>query len=345
MSAERSNEPHARREPWREDPLPGFEGYEERLGEALAGARWSGTLDPARLAEVPKSRWRTWRVLGGALLAAAALLAAWLLLFRGGSEEPASPSARFAVRSVRGSVRVEGAAPRALEIGAALVPGERLVVEAGASTVLTVGDIGFLELLPGAALRIEAPLGASGEGSYRVALEVGAAEANVAAAPRVFQIGTPAGIAVDLGCKYRTTVREDGFTTLEVLSGAVSFEARGRKLHVPAGARLSSSTDAPPSTPHWNDASTLFLDALRRLDASASGDPRDVEQLLAEATQRDSLTLWNLLDHPDGNVRRALFAALAEIQDPPRGVTLEAILAGELAARERWRDEVFRALW
>ncbi|MBK9383296.1 MAG: hypothetical protein IPN34_00515 [Planctomycetes bacterium] len=345
MSIERPNERRARGEPWRTDPLPGFEGYELRLGEALSGARWSGALDPQRLGAVPPSRAHFWRAIGGALLAAAAWLACWLLLFRGDAETASSASARFVVRSVRGSVRVEGASARALEVGATLAPGDRLLVAEGANLVLTVGDIGFLELLPGAALRIDAPLDARAEGSYRVALELGAAEANVAAAPRVFQVGTPAGIAVDLGCKYRTTVREDGFTTLEVLSGAVSFEARGRKLHVPAGARLSSSPDAPPSTPHWNDASTLFLDSLRRLDASASGDPRDLEQLLAEATQRDSLTLWNLLDHPDASVRRALFEALAEIEEPPSGVTLEAILAGELAARERWRDEVFRPLW
>src|SRR6185295_8977666 len=90
----------------------------------------------------------------------------------------------------------------------ALVPGTRLVTQADARVTLRVGPIGTITVEPETRLRIEEPAaavaaaGGATDGEYLLWLERGTISATIFAAPRLFQLGTPSGIAVDMGCAY-----------------------------------------------------------------------------------------------------------------------------------------------
>jgi len=219
-------------------------------------------------------------------------------------------------------------------------PGERIVCDAETRVRLQVGDIGSVEVEPGSALEIVEPSGRSADGArFLLALERGSIAASIFAAPRIFQVATPAGIAVDLGCVYRATVEEDGRTRLSVDSGVVSFETDERRVIVPAGASTWAAPLAGPATPVWDDAQAGWREEVARLDRGEGGWDGLARRLDAEEDEA-TLVLWHQLSHPNEALRGPAYAALAERVPPPRGVERADCLAAEREALDRWRRQL-----
>ena len=93
-----------------------------------------------------------------------------------------------------------------------------------------IGNLGSVELAPGSRLRVD-DTGTKVHGLY---LEKGklAAEISAFAAPRAFQVGSPAGLTIDLGCEYTLEVLENGDTKLAVQTGQVSFAFDLSLIHI-----------------------------------------------------------------------------------------------------------------
>lgn len=205
--------------PWLNDPRATPNAEEARLERVLAPLRYDARERPLELDAAPRRSTRAARIAFGAALAASLAVVGWWAL----RERPAAlptapaPTGEFEIVEVHGTVQLGTAAARELACGA------------GASARVRVGDIGTLTLEENSRLRLER----SGPDGYHVFLEQGAVSATIFAAPRVFSVGTPSGLAVDLGCIYRTEVEPDGSTRLSVSSGRVSFEADGRHSLVP----------------------------------------------------------------------------------------------------------------
>ena len=166
----------------------------------------------------PRAARRVWpRLLPLATAAAALATLAWVL-----REDRPEPG--YDVEALAGSLLVEdGRGDGRLRAGDALETDQRSRVRLG------VAELGSLVLEPGTRLRVERPEDGAAGAEHPFFLERGTVVASIFAAPRAFQVGTPAGIAVDLGCIYTTTVEADGSTRLAVLSGQVSFEAHERR--------------------------------------------------------------------------------------------------------------------
>ncbi len=294
-----------------------------RLEEALAGHRWKER--PLRSLDRP----RRWRVAASAAALLVAVGTGWWLLGRGSG----APGAGFHVEDLRGEAAIVAAGGGLCQGGDRIRAGDTVRCGPGGMARLRVGPIGLIELEEKSALRIEE--GAAE--SYRVYLERGGLVASIFAAPRVFQVGTPSGIAVDLGCVYRTLVDEEGRTTLAVLSGRVSFEVRGRKVLVPADASCRAYPDRGPGLPVWEDAPEGFAAAVERLDAGP--DAGALAKVLEAARPKDSLTLWHLLEHADAEVRRAAFVRLSQFAAPPEDFREGA---ADREALERWRVQLQR---
>ncbi len=305
------------------------------LERSLGVHRWAGTLDESRLADAaPERSLRilAWRLAASVLLAGGA--AAWW--FAGGAGVPVG----YAFEVLGGSPLVQGAAgPRK---GDRLLPGERLVCDDAASARVTIGDIGSIVLEPGTALRVDDPAAVADAG-HLLYLERGTLQATILAPPRVFQVGTPAGMAVDLGCVYSATVDEGGATRLRVTFGQVAFETGRRHVIVPHGASIGAVPGRSPGTPVWDDSPQRYRDGVGKLDMSydriAPVSEPALAQVLATERRKDSLTLWHLLDHPDRSVRARVFDRLAELVPAPEGVTRQACLDAEPASLARWKDE------
>lgn len=208
--------------------------------------------------------------------------------------------------------------------------GEWVETARGERRRIEVGDIGFVELGGGSRFRTD-PKGAA---PYSYFLEQGSLHASILAPPRTFQIGTPMGLTVDLGCEYEIELGEET-SRIEVTLGLVLFEARGRRVWVPAGYACLSRADHGPCAPVPATDGAALLD-LRSLE-SAVGPT--AEEIRAAVEAADAVTLWNLLGARNEELRRAACTALAREVPLPAGLGASEVLASE-AARLRWREAI-----
>ncbi|MBM3986321.1 MAG: FecR domain-containing protein, partial [Planctomycetes bacterium] len=212
------------------------------LESELARQRWSGRLPAAPLpARAPRAAWRP--ALAASLAAAALFGGALWAWSRGGSAHVAP--AQYLAQAEAPVYRAEALAG-ALS-ASEFRDGERLVTDATTRARVEVGDIGSLVVEPDSVVRVERPGPAlAADAEHLLWLERGAVTASIFAAPRLFQLGTPGGLAVDLGCVYTARVQDDGTTSLSVVAGQVSFEAEQRRVTVPSGASTVSRPGRGP---------------------------------------------------------------------------------------------------
>lgn len=203
---------------------------------------------------------------------------------------------------------------------------------------LAVGDIGEVELEPSTRVSL-VDLGSK---SHRLSLARGVMHAIIWAPPGQFVVDTPSAIAVDLGCRYTLEVRDDGSGVLRVEAGWVGFEHAGVRSLVPAGAVSDTRPGSAPGTPHFDDASAAFSDALDIVDfgGRADGWRTALDALLAEARPRDALSLWHLLARVEGEPRARVHDRLASLVPPPAGVSREGVLRGDRAMLDAWWNEL-----
>ncbi|MEM7309401.1 MAG: FecR domain-containing protein [Planctomycetota bacterium] len=319
------SEPEAERREQAERYLVDREGPADPEVERLEGllGRYRLRPEPLRLPDDPPAAERPGflvppRAIQVALAAAAGFVAL-LLVLRGLT--PAGDG--YVVRGLAGVEHL--ARGRWLETGA-----ERAWIE--------VGEIGEVRLEPGARVRLDD----DGREESSLYLERGSLHATILAAPGAFQIDTPAGLSIDLGCLYRLEVDDDDVSHLEVEAGQVAFEAAGAKVFVPQGyatfARPGRGPVAPLAILVDPDVERLVRRVERAADASAA-DVRSVGEL------DDAVVLYHLLRAPASAVREAALEALLRTEELPEGLTREDVLSDE-ASWLAWHDELsWRPIW
>jgi hypothetical protein len=275
------------------------------------------------------------------LIAAALVAAVGAGAFLASSSEP-RPG--WQVSSLQGaptvaSIGIDGTRP--------LRVGEWLETDATARARISAGGIGQVDLDPGSRLR----LSSLQEGSVRLRLARGKMHALIWAPPGQFFVDTPSSTAVDLGCAYTLSVDDDGSGKVEVTSGWVGFEWKGRESFIPAGAVCLTRPGIGPGTPHYATASSALEGALAVLDFGRVGaEEREaaVTTVLSQARPADAVTLWHLLRRVDPRDSDRVFDRLAGFVPPPAGVTRDGVRAGEREMLDRWWDELglgSMALW
>ena len=216
-----------------------------------------------------------------------------------------------------------------------LMRGDWLQTDGSSRARITVGEIGHVEVEPHTRIRLVE----SRVSEQRLALARGKMHASILAPPRIFVVETPAAVAVDLGCTYTLAVDDSGASILEVTSGWVALEEKGRVSVVPAGALCWTRPGVGPGTPYFKDSSAAFQAALDRFDFGGGG--RDaIDVLLTESRKRDTLSLWHLLSRVDEAERIRLYERIAAFVPPPRGVTREGVLELDKKMLDYWRDEL-----
>lgn len=291
-----------------------------RLEEVLGRLRYAGQPLPAGAPPPARRLTRVWKP----ALAAAALLLVALAVWPVRMERAGWELTWLDARGERAS------RPERLRVGDGLVTG------AASRVRLAVGLIGEVIVEPRTRLRL---LEAGGR-THRLALERGTLHARIWAPPGSFFVDTPSAVAADLGCAYTLEMDENGTGRLRVESGWVGFELHGRESFVPEGAACRTRPGAGPGTPHYEDASAAFQEALDTFDAS--GDPRAraaaLRVVLAQARRRDALSLWHLLVRAGVEDRGTIYDRLAALVPPPALVRREGIVAGDTRMLDAWWD-------
>lgn len=213
--------------------------------------------------------------------------------------------------------------------------GELLETDAASRASIRIGEIGTVQLEPNTRLALRF----AGPNEHRLALARGTINAEIVAPPRVFFVETPASTVVDLGCAYTMQVDEAGTGVLRVTSGWASLEWDKRESLVPAGASCPTRPQVGPGTPAFDDASERLRRALVAFDFENGGTDA-VEIVIAEARDRDTLTLWHLLSRVDEPLRARIFDRMAALTPLPAGVSRERALALDPATLKLWREEL-----
>jgi hypothetical protein len=251
-------------------------------------ARLETLLADARYHPRPHPRWK---VMPFAIAASLAGLTVSALLVRG-LLLPAWPVQRVAVDGDVSTGR--------LHVGA------WLETDGQTRATLDAPGVGQLELSPQGRLKLVS----TGTEGHRLRLERGQLHATVHAAPRQFQVETPAAVAVDLGCEYSLGVDAQGGTTLNVVKGSVSLEGLGHVTTVWAGAECAAVPGRGPGLPVRSVASARLKDAVRRFDHGLTAAADDI---VASAEPGDGLTLWHLVQRTRDAARRRVIARLGEV--------------------------------
>lgn len=236
----------------------------------------------------------------------------------------------WAVTSLSGEPEVGGK-----RIGASgeLGVGQWLVTDGGSQAQVRVGEIGEVTVEGNSRLRLVA----SGKKEHRLALERGKMSAFIWAPPRQFFVDTPSAVAVDLGCAYTLEVSAAGEGVLHVTSGWVAFEWKGRDSFVPAGAMCLTRPHAGPGTPFYQDAPAGLRTSLAAFDGGREGE---LASVLKSARKEDAFTLWHLLRRTENDGRARVYAELARLQPPPKGVTEAGVRRGDPAMLDAWWDQL-----
>jgi FecR protein/Putative zinc-finger len=215
--------------------------------------------------------------------------------------------------------------------------GETLVTDAASRARVQVANIGQVEIAPNSRVKLLK----TNEKEHRLSLETGILTAKINAPPRLFIVDTPTAVAIDLGCEYTLEVDKSGNSKLHVTSGFVALERGGRESIVPAGAICLTKKGKGIGTPYFDDVSEDFRKNLWQIDFENGGN---VEKLIAEARNYDTLTLWHLLTRVKATEREKVFDSLASFAKLPNSVTKEGILRLDKKMLSAWKKEI-EPLW
>ncbi|MAW61864.1 MAG: hypothetical protein CMJ94_13685 [Planctomycetes bacterium] len=308
-----------------------LEAFADEVQSELVSERWAGwgqeaPVLPAREQPDPAPAtafWRPRRVAAAALLLA---LAIWPW-FR---ERRTLPIEYEVAVHLDEGVALQQGVPARLRLG------QVLETQPGMHARIAVPGMGEVVLEPESRLRVGDARAIDGE--HLLALESGAVTASILAPPRRFQLGTPGGVAVDLGCVYRAEVLDEERTLVRVVAGAVSFEAHGRQVYVPQGASVLAQVATGPGTPILDDAPQRLRQILAQLDAGQPlGVGDDHFAILFELCRpEDSLSIWHLMMHAEGAQRFVYAKLLDRLVPMPEPYEAEACVEPGSEANLAW---------
>ena len=306
-------------------PDPDVVRLERLLGAWRLAA--SKTTMPARLAGPRRSAPFILMLLAEAAMVAAIVGSAWF-----GRFAIAGPGLEVTRLSGTPSVGAQPVGDRG-----ELRTGGWLQTDAQSRASLEIPNVGRVEIDPMTRLGLLS----TRPGDYRLQLGRGTMHALIWAPPGQFFVETPSSTAVDLGCAYTLTIDDQGTGLVRVTSGWVGFEWRGRESFIPMGAVCHTRRGVGPGTPHFEETSDAFRDALEAIDltrGSAESRAAGLRLVLAESIPRDALTLWHLLARVGVDQRDAVFDRLSQFVPPPAGVTRGGVRSGDRVMLDAWWD-------
>jgi hypothetical protein len=316
----------------------------EQLPQMSAPAEmWSdieALLDAKTHPSVAKAKtwdgWFNWRLLQWATAAALLLIvcAGGVIIYRRMMVQPTLPSPCMAwpVTSLAGTPRIDG---HRIAATGCFEAGELLETDAGSRVNVNIPQIGEVEIAPNSRVRLIT----TNLSEHRLALERGVLRATITAPPRLFFVDTPSAEAIDLGCEYTLEVDDAGIGLLRVTLGWVMLVRDGRESYVPIGAMCETRPGTGPGTPFFEDVSDKFRDALARYDFENGGDAA-LRIVLDEARDRDTFTLWHLLQRVDEPTRALVLNRMIALVGLPTCATRKGIMQLNKEMLDCWKDEL-----
>ena len=198
---------------------------------------------------------------------------------------------------------------------------------------IAVARVGSMDARPGT----ELTLTQTRSSRHRLVMSRGTVNVRLWAPPGTVALYTPEGSVIDLGCVFQLVVDAAG-TRVRVDTGWVQLENFFGETLAPAGTSAFMTRDRRPVVPVYDDARSVFRDAVRAFEHADTDEARLAigARLLPEARRRDVLTLLMLANATAGPARRVLLDRGAMLVPPPAGVTVQGILDGDSQSLWTW---------
>ena len=164
----------------------------------------------------------------------------------------------------------------------------------------------------------------------RMDLVQGKIHALIWAPPHQFYVATPSSVTVDLGCSYSLEVDKTGNGTVRVDFGWVAFDDHGKESFIPAHAMCVTRPGKGPGIPYYEDAPPALRQAVGTFDTTA--DLSTVPIILANARQKDAVTVWHLLRRVPVAARGTVYDKFVQLVQVPANVTRDQAVAGDQRA-------------
>ena len=286
---------------------------------------------PAQVISVkPSSSWRVQMAVAAVILLVLSVGGVWLYNNRTVSSN--SGRAAWLVTRLGGTPKIGS---ENISSRGSLSVGEWLETDGSSRAQIAVGTIGNVDIDENTRVRLLE----TQPTEHRLELARGSMSARIWAPPRLFFVDTPSAVAADLGCAYTLSVDDKGDGRLSVTSGWVALQANERESIVPAGASCETKLGTGPGTPYFDDSTTEFQNALKKVDFDK--DPVTRTEALAatlnNARARDTLTLWHLLPRVNEAERVLVYEKMESFAPPPAGVTREGVLKLDQNMLQLWR--------
>jgi hypothetical protein len=309
---------------------------EELLGERRA------SFEPKPRRSGFQIRWAYVAAAGAALILIAVAAIIWL---RGADAPrqdqiarpqpaPQSPTGcdAWEVESLAGIIKIDGD-----QIGGegCFRTGEVLETDGTSRAKIKVADIGQVELEENTRVRLIE----TSETEHRLAMDRGRMHAKIYAPPRLFFVDTPSSEAIDLGCEYTLEVDDAGRSFLRVTSGWVMLVGNGYESYVPIGAMCETRPGTGPGTPFFEDAPQALRTALAKFDFENGGQAA-LQVVLRHARERDSYTLWHLIQRVAEDQRGKVVDRMIELVGLPKDISREGIMRLDRFMLDYWKDEM-----
>jgi hypothetical protein len=215
-----------------------------------------------------------------------------------------------------------------------LKPGDWLETKDSSQAILDVPGLGKVTIEPNTKIQLVR----SDTSEHRIALEYGTINADINSKPRTFFVDSKSATAIDLGCSYTYTVKQNGDGVLYVKEGTVALESHGRESIVPSGKYCLAKTGIGPGTPFRENSSASLKEALMKYDFEKGGE-KEVDIILKNSKKGDVVTLMNLMPRVDDRSRTKVYRVITNYTPAPKNVVRDSI--PRLNARElnEWIQE------
>lgn len=306
-------------------------------------------LDARRASYEPQSkrsgfklRWAFVATASAALILIAVISIMWLRRAQtppegsiaGSTPTPPAPAGcdSWEVESLAGRIKIDG---DLISGEGCFRTGEVLETDGTSRAKIKVADIGQVELEENTRVRLIE----TSETEHRLAIDRGTMHAKIYAPPRLFFVDMPSAEAIDLGCEYTLEVDDDGRSFLHVTSGWVMLVRDGRESYVPRYAMCETRPGVGPGTPFFEDASQILRNALAKFDFENGGEEA-LRVVLRESRQRDSFTLWHLIQRVGESQRGEVVDRMIKLVGLPKDISREGIMRLDQYMLDYWKDEM-----
>jgi RNA polymerase sigma-70 factor (ECF subfamily) len=213
-------------------------------------------------------------------------------------------------------------------------PGDIISTDSDSKVLIEVADVGTVELLPNSSFKRL-------DKSYSAKLLDGKININTQGASEYFRIEIPSAIIEEFYMGTNYSVQEDvsGNSLIELNEGWLRVVFGEEETIFPEQYNLEILKSSGPSIPYYSGSPSEYTTLIQDYMFGSKGNIA-LYVILDASSERDGITLWNLLQKVRAAQRSAVYEKLYELVPHPDDLEKKNILNLDADMLQIWLDEI-----